>query len=269
MATTKPSAKTGAVTPGPKKSGGINPIVLIGGIVAVVVAVFVVALVLTGGEDDTASSSGLTFAPGAQIREFQGVVVDGEPLPQAPEGGGDTAIGADAPGLSGFGFDGTPVEVTPGDGTPYMLVFLAHWCPHCNAEVPELVDWYESGRVPEGLRVVGIATGTDQNSPNYPPSEWLVEFGWPFEAMADSPQFVARDTYGLSGYPYMVVVDGDGKVVLRTSGEKGADVIDQMVRGALGLESSSEAPSDTSGSTDTTENKVTRLTEAPADTAAP
>jgi cytochrome c biogenesis protein CcmG, thiol:disulfide interchange protein DsbE len=260
---TTPTPARGAKKPG----GGINPLVLIGGIVAVVVVVFVVALVLTGGDDDTSSTSGLTFAPGADIREFQGVVVDGDALPKAPEGGGDTAIGADAPGMSGFGFDGTPINIVPGDGEPYMLVYLAHWCPYCNSEVPELIEWYESGRVPADLRVVAVATGTDQNAPNYPPSRWLVDFGWPWEAMADSPSFVARDTYGLSGYPFIVIVDGDGKVVLRTSGEKSADVVDQMVRDALGL--SGDSGADTTVATDTTDKNVTPLTDAPTATEAP
>ena len=31
-------------------------------------------------------------------------------------------------------FDGTPVEIAP-DGKAKLVVFLAHWCPHCRAEV--------------------------------------------------------------------------------------------------------------------------------------
>ena len=53
--------------------------------------------------------------------------------------------------------DGTPIDITPG-GAPKMVVFLAHWCPHCNREIPRLIEWQQSGAVPDGLKVVGVAT---------------------------------------------------------------------------------------------------------------
>ena len=33
------------------------------------------------------------------------------------------------------GFDGAPLTIAP-TGKPMLVVFLAHWCPHCNAEIP-------------------------------------------------------------------------------------------------------------------------------------
>jgi hypothetical protein len=40
-----------------------------------------------------------------------------------------------------------------------------------------LLEWEETGRVPEGLEVIGVATATDESAPNYPPSAWLANFG--------------------------------------------------------------------------------------------
>ncbi|NCZ56650.1 MAG: hypothetical protein EBY86_08450 [Acidimicrobiia bacterium] len=60
------------------------------------------------------------------------------------------------------------MNTTP--GTPMLLVFLAHWCPHCQAEVPVLVKWNQSMLVPDNLDVIAVATGTDETAPNYPPS---------------------------------------------------------------------------------------------------
>lgn len=225
--TKKPIATAGQ----PKKN--TTPIII--GVIASVVVILVIVLVvaLSGGDDGDSP-----FAEGATIREFQGVeiVPEGASLPAATDGVEDPAVGTDAPGLIGASFDGTPVTVSPGEGTPYMLVFLAHWCQFCNAEVPRLVEWYEDGSVPEGLEVVGIATGSDAKAQNFPPSEWLMEKNnWPFTAMADSPQSVASKTFGLNAYPFIVLIDEEGKVVLRTSGEKGKDAIDQMVDDALGF----------------------------------
>jgi hypothetical protein len=40
---------------------------------------------------------------------------------------------------------------------------------------------------------------------------------WP--VLADSADKVGGDAFGLAGYPYFVLVGGDGKVLWRSSGE--------------------------------------------------
>jgi uncharacterized protein (DUF1800 family) len=60
------------------------------------------------------------------------------------------------------------------DGKAKVVLFVAHWCPHCRREVPLLAD-------------------DSQNS--------------------------AAGAYGLTGYPYLVVVDAHNRVVSRSSGE--------------------------------------------------
>lgn len=129
----------------------------------------------------------------------------------------DPAIGVVAPTLSGQQFDGTPIAVKP--GRPTLVVVLAHWCPHCQAEVPVLTQWEAAGGVPEGVDVIGVASGTDSAAPNYPPSQWLTDEQFPFPVMADSEESDASIALGLTGYPYFVLLDADGTVVQRASGE--------------------------------------------------
>ena len=69
----------------------------------------------------------------------------------------------------GKDYDGNPVTITPGEDGPLMLVFLAHWCPHCNAEIPVLQEWEASGAIPEDLSIVGVSTAVVRDRPNYPP----------------------------------------------------------------------------------------------------
>ncbi|MGA1697698.1 MAG: hypothetical protein ACO4AZ_02340, partial [Ilumatobacteraceae bacterium] len=102
---------------------------LVVGIVAVLAAIFAV-VAFTSSSDEDASLEGAS--------EFQNVVVVGDPLPKFADGA-DGALGATAPVLEGFGFLGNQVTTTP--GTPMLLVFLAHWCPFCQKEVPILVNW--------------------------------------------------------------------------------------------------------------------------------
>jgi cytochrome c biogenesis protein CcmG/thiol:disulfide interchange protein DsbE len=189
----------------------------------------------TGGEGTSATDGGSDDGTtgGGQIAEAWPVEITGTPLVQLPRDGGDPALGTAAPGLSGFSFDGTPVAVDPSEG-PVMLVFLAHWCPHCNREIPELNALRDGGGLPADLQVVGIATGTDPNAENFPPSEWIPRMDWTWPVIADSPDFLAASAFGLSGFPFTVILDTDGTVLDRWSGEIGRDGVAARVAAALG-----------------------------------
>lgn len=217
--------------------------VVIGVVVIAVVVALIVAIATSGGSSDDSSSSGATdgssavTAPGAASEvaaaENQPVTIEGQILDPLGDPSADSAIGAPAPLLRGFSFDGRPVTIEPGDGRSYMVVFLAHWCPHCNAEVPRLIEWKNMGMVPDGLEVVGVSTGVAADRPNYPPSEWIVEKKWPWSVMADSVTQDAAMAYGVSGYPFFTIIGADGTVKMRASGEKSIEEIDALVDAAL------------------------------------
>ena len=225
------------------KTSGASAKWIVTGVLAAIALAFVIAVIAGNGSDDSSSATsgaavstvpstdGATPAGGAA--ENQPVEVTGQALDPLGSTGADLSLGANAPAISGRDFTGQSVTVTPGDGTPYMLVFLAHWCPHCNAEVPRLVEWNNSGSVPDELRVIGVSTAVAADRPNYPPSRWVVEKEWPFEVMADSSEMDAAAAYGVDGFPFFVVVGADGKVKVRASGEQEIGVIDQLVKDAL------------------------------------
>lgn len=185
---------------------------MIGGVIATVIAIAaVVAISSSSSKDLTAVGS---------VQEYSEVRVTGDVLPAFDAAAKpDPAVGMLAPVLSGKGFTGN-VVTTESTGTPTLLVFLAHWCPHCQREVPLLVEWEKSGTMPNGIDVVGVATGTDSANPNYPPSEWLARENFPatWPVMADSADKVGGDAFGLSGYPFFVLIGADGKVLVRMSG---------------------------------------------------
>jgi cytochrome c biogenesis protein CcmG, thiol:disulfide interchange protein DsbE len=151
--------------------------------------------------------------------ETQPVTVAGDALaPQASNGVDHSVDGTTPPALHGFHFDGTPMDITPG-GKAQMVVFLAHWCPHCNREVPRLLEWKASGQIPANLDIVGVSTAAAADRDNYPPSQWVKTIGWAWPIMADSKNQDAARGYGLGGYPTFVIVGADGKVKVRFSGE--------------------------------------------------
>jgi thiol-disulfide isomerase/thioredoxin len=194
----------------------------IGGVAVAVVAAFVVAVVASGGDSDDGSGGDVP----AQTAEVE---LGGSALAPFPGNDAtDPAVGRPSPTASGTDFDGTAVSVA-GDATPKVLLFVAHWCPHCQKEVPLLAPAIQSGAVPETVQMVTISTNVNDAAPNYPPSEWLEREGWPTPVIRDDPQSSAAAHFGLQSFPYFVFVDGDGNVVSRYSGEMPVEEFEQRV----------------------------------------
>lgn len=189
-------------------------------IIGVVVVAAIVAIT---------SSSDTTSAPGT-TSEFSAVTVTGDTLPPLDSDTTDAAIGMTAPVLTGKGFSGNIVTTTP--GTPTLIVLLAHWCPFCQQEVPKLVKWEKSDDVPPGVDVIGIVTATDPARPNYPPSAWLARENFPalWPVLVDDQERTAGQAFGVSGYPFFVLLDANGKVVQRMSGAVPMDVLATLLQ---------------------------------------
>jgi thiol-disulfide isomerase/thioredoxin len=206
-------------------------------IVLVVVGIAgAVSLGTAGGSTKTSTNSGVTVPGGVAAAEFQDVSVSGKQLALAPESGEDPAVGKAAPTLTGYDLAGRPVTIDPGsDGKATMVVFLAHWCPHCNYEIPVLNEWKAKGLMPPNLRVVGITTGSREDQPNWPPSKWLVAKEWTFDQFADSEKQEAAAAYGVGGYPFLVFIDAAGNVTSRASGEIPVEDITTAANAAAGV----------------------------------
>jgi cytochrome c biogenesis protein CcmG, thiol:disulfide interchange protein DsbE len=194
------------------------------GLGAVVLVLAVVAVAASRGGQEKGSDE-----VAGQTRPVQ---VSGRALPQLKDGP-DTAVGQKAPELRGTGFDGRPVEITH-DGRGKLVLFVAHWCPHCQREVPLLVDYLRDHSLPSGVDLVTVATATTPARENYPPSTWLERVHWTASVMADSADGTAANAYGLPGFPYFVAVGRDGAVVARTSGELPTEAFAHLAEQAAG-----------------------------------
>jgi thiol-disulfide isomerase/thioredoxin len=233
-----PSQASRPSRPGQRpQSNGPNRTALIVGVVVVLVLVaLVVALVAGGGDDggDETSTGGSTPATAGEGGEgavgASAVTVEGDALPQLEDPSDDPAVGEVVPSLSGTDIDGNPITIEP-DGRAKMIVVLAHWCPHCQAELPLLVSMADAGAF-EGIRTVAVLTGTNPDAPNYPPVPWLDREGWSGEIALDDPQASAAAAFGLSSYPFLVMLDADGTVVGRVSGEQPESVVQALVDAA-------------------------------------
>jgi cytochrome c biogenesis protein CcmG/thiol:disulfide interchange protein DsbE len=226
----------------PTKSDNTTPPwllpVILGGLVIIAI---VVALVVSSGGDDDETSDGASESVADDGEgsvagtEVGPVALLGDPL---SEFGGDTnnddAVGSAAPGFEATTFTGDSVTVDPADGTGRMIGFFAHWCPHCQREVPTVVEWIDGGGLPEGVEVVAVSTAVDSGAPNYPPSEWFAREGFEELTLMDDEVSSLATGYGLAGFPYWVIVDSGGNVVARTSGEQTPEQLDALAALAAG-----------------------------------
>ena len=201
------------------RSFPIVPVVI--AVLAVVgIGVFVALAGGTSSDDETGDAP--AFGP---------VAVEGASLPELSDGASDPATGMAAPQIEGTDFESEATTVGGGPGEPTMIVFLAHWCPHCQAEVPVIVDLARNGDL-DGVRLIAVITGTNPDAPNFPPASWLDREEWPGEVIVDDEDSSAAAAYGLAGYPYIVTLDAAGTVVSRTSGEVPADGLIELAQAA-------------------------------------
>lgn len=163
---------------------------------------------------------------------FGAPTVSGASLPGFGEGA-DPAVGMVVPEVSGADFDGNAVAIS-NDGRPKMILMLAHWCSHCQAEVPVVQDWLDAGKLPDGVDLYSVATGTSETRDNYPPSAWLEREGWTAPLIVDDATYLVGNAYGLSAYPFWVFVAADGTVAARTTGELAPEVLDQIAASLAG-----------------------------------
>ena len=125
-----------------------------------------------------------------------------------------------APQVKGRDFYGNRVSIG-NDGRAKAIVLLAHWCPHCQAEVPEVQGWINTNGMPEGVDLYSVSTSVDEGLSNYPPSEWLKREGWTLPVVVDDTASSTAEAFGMSGTPFWVFVNSDGTVAARAAGAIG------------------------------------------------
>ncbi len=140
----------------------------------------------------------------------------------------DTAIATTAPVIVAETFDGERLRLGD-DDTARIFAFLAHWCPHCQAELPALVDWLSTVTMPEGVEIVAVSTAVNSDADNYPPSEWFEREGYNATLIRDNDDGTLANGFGLIGFPYWVSIGADGNVIERITGAVNQAKFEQML----------------------------------------
>ena len=192
-------------------------------VVFIAIAALLVAAIVFSSEESIGSAG-----------EYGDVTIGGESLPQMDGSAAvipnDPALAQVAPTLSGTDFDDSTVSVEH-DGSPKAVVFLAHWCSHCQAEVPEVQAWLDTGGGVEGVGMFSVTTSANSGQPNWPPSQWLEAEGWTTPNIRDDSDSSAFSAYGGRSFPYWVFLNGDGTVAHRQAGRIGTPQLQAIMEG--------------------------------------
>jgi len=146
----------------------------------------------------------------------------------------DSAAGLAAPTVSGEDFDGNEVRIE-NDGRAKAIVFLAHWCPHCQAEVPRVQAWLDETGGVEGVDMYSVATSMNSGRDNFPSSDWLEREGWTVPVIRDDQANSILVAYGQGGFPFWAFVARDGTVSVRTAGQTSIEQL-QLILETLAAE---------------------------------
>ena len=156
------------------------------------------------------------------------VVIMGDSLPPySGENDDNIAVGLNAPLFSGPDQYSNIVSLEK-DGNAKALIFLAHWCPHCQREVPAVQEYIDTMGVPDGIDIIAIATSIDKGRENYPPTEWLAREGWTELQIYDIDKKIG-DAYGLNAFPYWVFLDKELNIIARRTGNLPQDLVGQLL----------------------------------------
>ena len=140
----------------------------------------------------------------------------------------DPGRGMVSPKIRGTLLDGS-ITTIGGKGPVTLVIVLAHWCPYCQREVQELSEYLNEVGLPPDVRLVSVSTAIDKTRYNYPPHEWLKLERWPIPVMTDTPDSKIAEALGVTAFPFMVLIDDQGNVVLRLFGEIGKDEFQDII----------------------------------------
>lgn len=211
---------------GAKKPGGVpdkssNKIFLLAIVGVLIIGALAVAFIASGRK------SAISGAPTAEIS------IKGDPVSPMPDKvsltdpSTEPSYGKVAPELTGTNFNGDPVTLKP-DGRYKAVYFVAHWCPHCQKEVPLVAQLISEGKVPANMDIYAVSTSVRPEAGNYPPQVWLNNVKLKANILRDDTASTALQAYGGGGFPYVIYLDGQDRVIARTSGELGLEGIQAM-----------------------------------------
>jgi peroxiredoxin len=114
-------------------------------------------------------------------------------------------------------YNGTTLSYPSNSDKARVWMVWAHWCPYCQQELPELSAYWDANQDNfPNVELVSVTTSHDDSRGN-PLEPYLDELALPFPVLVDEDLRLAGQ-FGTTSFPYWVVTDTEGTVLLRVSG---------------------------------------------------
>ena len=101
------------------------------------------------------------------------------------------------------------------NGKPFIIDFFATWCKPCNRELDAIAEVYEEWQEETGVKIFAISIDQAQNINKVKPL--VNNHGWEYDVLLD-PNSDLKRALGIQMIPFVLVCDGQGKIVYKHNG---------------------------------------------------
>lgn len=139
-----------------------------------------------------------------------------------------TVEGAVFPEISVRDAEGKNVNLKFDDGKVYLIDFWASWCGPCRAMMQTLKSMYKDY---SGKPIDFISISLDDKEKNWLPAHEEEQVPWGSYWIKDAFQSTIAKQLGIEAIPFIVLVDGEGKIVAKNlRGRKLVDKINGLLK---------------------------------------
>ena len=101
------------------------------------------------------------------------------------------------------------------NGRPIIIDFFATWCKPCNRELDAIAEVYDEWQEETGVKIIAVSIDQAQNINKVKPL--VANHGWDYDILLD-PNGELKHALGIQMIPYVLIVDGRGRIVYRHNG---------------------------------------------------
>ncbi len=120
-------------------------------------------------------------------------------------------------------FAGKNIKLSDYRGKPVLVNLWASWCPPCRAEMPDLINYYNSHQT-QGLVLLAINSEDTAD----PAQQFVREKQMPFPVLFDPAGQISK-VFGSNGLPSTYLIDRSGNLRFSWTGQISPAVLDQQV----------------------------------------